>query len=143
MIVFWDHVISHANKSSDVAFLKEHRRVSVVAARAKLRLIMFTRTGMLEEHFSSTSLAKRPIRILDGRCSRRSSTSPSILRRLSRKNALSRSKSTLPSGRSRSISLGLGAGVARSPDILDDEDDVSQDGDDEKDDDDKKEEDDT
>jgi hypothetical protein len=40
MIVFWDHVISHANKSSNVAFLKEDRRVSVVATRAKLQLIM-------------------------------------------------------------------------------------------------------
>ena len=134
-----DHVISHANRSSDVAFLKEGRRVSVVATRAKLQL---TRIGMLEEHFSSTSLAKRPIRILDSRRSRRSSTSPSILRRLSRKNALSRSKSTLALKRSRGISLGLGTGVARSPDVPDDKDDVSQDGDDEKGDDDKKEEDD-
>jgi hypothetical protein len=98
---------------------------------------------MLEEHFSSTSLAKRRIRILDRRCSRRSSTSPNILRRLSRKNAMPRSKSTLALKRSRNISLGLGTGVARSPDIPDDGDDVSQDGDDEKDDDDKKEEDDT
>jgi hypothetical protein len=54
-----------------------------------------------------------------------------------------RSKSTLALKRSRNISLGLGTGVARSPDTPDDGDDVSQDGDDEKDDDDKKEEDDT
>ena len=51
VIAFWNHIISHANNSSDVAFLKENRRVNVVATCARLQLIMLTRIGMPEEHF--------------------------------------------------------------------------------------------
>jgi hypothetical protein len=51
LIVLWDHVISHANKSSDVGFLKDDRRVNVACTRAKLQLIKFTRLEMLEERF--------------------------------------------------------------------------------------------
>ena len=51
LIVLWDHVISHAERSSDVGFFKDDRRANVASTRAKIQLVMFTRLDMLEESF--------------------------------------------------------------------------------------------
>lgn len=128
MIVFWDHVISRAEKSSDVGFLKEDRRVNVAATRAKLQLVIFTRIDMVQEPFFAYQAGKEIDWDTGEQVLKEKFYLSEYLLEILKKELYVPKQVNITIEEISQHQSWVGTGVAGSPNTRDDEDDVSQDG---------------